>query len=332
MLASKGVCALNKGHSDKGLLRKSIIKLYSMPVVGEWFKQMSYERNVRKIVEHNSSYTTNEERASELERVYRRKIGRELNLENPISYTEKMQWSKLYDCTEIKGMLTDKYAVREWIKEKIGEEYLIPLLAIYDSPDDIEYKSLPDEFVIKMNNGSATNIICTNKGKLNKRLVKRKLNYWLKTPFSMMSWFEMHYDYIKPKILIEKYMHDEKTDDLRDYKFLCFDGVPYYVWVDFNRNTAHSRKVFNMNWELQEWNQFNYEERNIDVPRPETFNEMVKIVEILSEGFSHVRVDLYEINGKVYFGEMTFTNASGLEKIEPYEMDVELGNLWNLHM
>ena len=98
-------------------------------------------------------------------------------------------------------------------------------------------------------------------------------------------------------------MHDEKTDDLRDYKFLCFDGVPYYVWVDFNRNTAHSRKVYNMNWELQEWNQFNYEERNIDVPRPETFNEMVKIVEILSEGFSHVRVDLYELMGKCILGK-----------------------------
>lgn len=312
------------------ILRKYVNKLYSMPVAGEWLQQLSYERNVEKMVSHNSSFKTDEDRANELRRVYKQKIGRDLNLENPVSYTEKMQWSKLYDCTEVKGMLTDKYVVREWIKKKIGEKYLIPLIAAYDSPDEIDYNCLPNRFVIKMNNGSATNIICTDKRKLNKRLTKRRLKYWFKTPFSMMSWFEMHYDYIKPKILIEKYMHDEKTDDLRDYKFLCFDGVPYYVWVDLNRNIAHSRKVFDMNWELQKWNQFNYKEKDVEIPKPDTFSEMVEITKKLSYGFSHVRVDLYEINGKVYFGEMTFTNASGLEKIEPYEADVELGNLWHL--
>lgn len=125
-------------------------------------------------------------------------------------------------------------------------------------------------------------------------------------------------------------MHDDETDDLRDYKFLCFDGKPFFVWVDMNRQTRHTRKIFNMEWKLQNWNQYSYPETDAEVLPPKNFELMKKLAAQLSKGFPHVRVDLYEINGKVYFGEMTFTNASGLEPIHPKEMDRYLGDLWVL--
>ena len=202
-----------------------------------------------------------------LKRVYRKKIGHDLNLENPVTYTEKMQWSKLYDNSPLKGELTDKYAVREWVKEKVGDQYLIPLLGVYNFVNEINFDTLPNQFVLKTNNGSATNIIVHDKKKLNKHLTRKRLKFWLNTPFSLVSWFEMHYDYIKPKIIVEQLMHDTQTDDLRDYKFLCFDSVPHYVWVDFNRRSTHSRKIYDMNWNLQKWNQYNYPEKNIEVKK-----------------------------------------------------------------
>lgn len=316
---------------NKALMQKAFSLLCKLPFVGGFLEELRYENTIQNTVNRNKQFDTEEKVISELKRVYLQKIGRELNLDSPRSYTEKMQWSKLYDNTPLKGKLTDKLAVREWVKSKIGEEYLIPMIGDgFDCASDIDFDMLPPKFVLKTNNGSATNIIVKDKSKLNRFLIKRRLNFWLSVPFSLLSWFEFHYDYIEPKIIIEQYMHDDETDDLRDYKFLCFNGVPHFVWVDMNRHTRHTRKIFNMEWELQEWNQYDYPENNADILPPKNFELMKEIAAKLSKGFTHVRVDLYEINGKVYFGEMTFTNASGLEPINPPEADNYLGDLWIL--
>lgn len=272
-----------------------------------------------------------EMRKKYIARIYKKCIGREMDWNNLVTYTEKMQYAKLLDISDLKVELTDKIMVREWIKERIGEEYLIPILGIYDKPEEINYDILPNKFVIKTNNASGTNIIVKDKEKLNKKEVAKKLNQWLKEDFSYVSCFEMHYSYIKPKILIEKYI-ETKNDDLQDYKFMCFNSKVYYCWVDVGRYKDHKRNIYNLDWELQPFNQYTYGNTSYEIKKPEKFDEMVEIASSLCRGFSHVRVDLYNVDGKIYFGEMTFTNGGGYEAIYPKEYDKVLGDLWNIEI
>ena len=248
---------------------------------------------------------------------------------NPRTYTQKIQWLKLYDSTPIKSQLTDKVAVREWIKDKIGEEYLIPVIGVYDHFEDIDFKSLPNQFVIKLNHGSGWNIVVKDKTKLDVNDAKKRIKKWMKLDFSFWSVYEMHYSPIKPRILIEKYVEDSKGK-LSDYKFLAFDGIVKYCWMDFDRAERHKRNVYDLEWNLQPWNQYTYGNYEGTVDKPKNFEEMCRIATILSEGFNHVRIDLYNVDGKIYFGEMTFTNGSGLEKITPKEYDSMLGNMLTL--
>ena len=248
----------------------------------------------------------------------------------PKTYTEKIQWSKIYDSTSLKGKLSDKYAVRNWVKEKIGEEYLIPLIGVWESFDDIDFESLPSSFVLKTNHGSGTNLLVKDKNQLNLNVTKRLFDFWMKQNFAYFGCgYEMHYKYIKPKIIAEEYLKD-LNEELSDYKFLCFNGQPYYCWVDVNRNSNHKRNVYDLEWNLQPWNQFNYGNTETDIPCPENFGNMIKLAQCLSEGFEHVRVDLYNVKGRIYFGEMTFTNGKGYEPIIPKEYDLMIGNLWTI--
>lgn len=253
--------------------------------------------------------------------------GHALNWENPTLYTEKMQWEKLYNKDPMKVTLTDKYLVREWVKEKIGEEYLIPLIGVWYKFSDIPFKSLPSQFVLKTNHGTGTNIIIKDKSKCNWRDAKRKIEDWMKMDFAYTNLFEMHYSQIDRKIIAEKYIESE-TGDLQDYKFLCFGGVPKFCWVDLGRYTKHTRTVFDMSWQKQPWTQAKSTVDNI--AKPKNFEKMVEIVTKLCEGFSQVRVDLYNVDGKIYFGEITFTNGSGFDRIIPAEYDKMLGDLWEL--
>lgn len=261
--------------------------------------------------------------------MYKRKMNAELEWSNLRTYNEKMQWVKLYDRDPLKTTLSDKYLVREWIKNTIGEKYLIPILGVWDKFDDIDFDSLPDQFVLKTNHGSGTNLIVNNKNKLDKRKAKKQFDNWMKINYAFMSGFELQYNDIKPKIIAEKYIVDNDCE-LKDYKFLCFDSKVYFCWIDVGRFTDHRRNVYNLEWELQKWSQHSYGNTDFQVPKPENYGLMVNLAERLCEGFSHVRVDLYNVNGKIYFGEMTFTNASGFEKITPQEYNLMLGNLWRL--
>ena len=261
---------------------------------------------------------------------YEAAIGHKLNWDNLQTYTEKMQWAKLYDKNPLKATLTDKYLVREWVEKTIGGEYLIPLLGVWDNFEYIDFSELPDRFVLKTNHGSGTNLIVKDKSKLNLKRAKRMFDDWMNIDYAYNSNFEMHYTDIKPKIIAEKYM-ETSTGELPDYKFLCFGGKPYYCWVDCGRFTNHTRNVYDLDWKLQSWSQC-HPINEVIIEKPAKFETMVMLAQKLSEGLSHVRVDFYNIDGNIYFGEMTFTNASGLERIYPDEWDKRLGELWQLEM
>lgn len=292
-----------------------------------YYKLLGIKRNRLK----NKFYIKSKyEMMKDVEKQYKDRIGRKLDWKNLQTYTEKMQWEKLFDNNPMKTRLSDKYNVRLWVEKKIGSKYLIPLLGRWDNAEKIDFKRLPNKFVLKTNCGSGDVIIVRNKKKLKNhdyKVIREKLKYYMNYDFGISS-YELHYSKIKPCIIAEQYIESEFVD-LPDYKFLCFDGKPQYCWVDIGRYTNHSRHVYNTEWVFQKWNQV-YPISNAGIPKPENFDEMLKIVTVLSEGFPHVRVDLYNINGKIYFGEMTFTNGSGYDMIHPYSADLMLGEMWKI--
>lgn len=268
---------------------------------------------------------------NKISKIYKKRIGKNINWNNPTTYTEKMQWEKLYDNNPLKSELSDKYLVREWVKEKIGEKYLIDIYGVWDSFSEIDFKKLPKSFVLKTNHGSGTIYIVKDKNKMDYNEVKNLFDDWMQMDYAFCTGFELHYSKIRRRIIAEKYIETD-NDDLQDYKFLCFDGKPYFCWVDVGRFSNHKRNVYDLDWNLQRWNQSEYGNTGETIPKPNNFSEMIKIAEKLCQGFSHVRVDLYNVKGKIYFGEMTFTNGSGFDKIVPDEYDLILGNMWKLDM
>lgn len=246
--------------------------------------------------------------------------GESLNFDNPLSFNQKLQWLKLYDSTEEKGRLADKYLVREWVKEKIGEQYLIPCLGVWDKFEDIDFESLPIEFVLKTNHGSSTNVIVNDKAKINKTELKLRFQRWLSTNYALKMGFELHYGLIKPIIICEKYM----GNNLTDYKLFCFDGKPEFFWVDTGRFSVHKRNTYDLNWNELPFVIDNFD--RVDVKKPANLEKMITLAKSLSEGFSFVRVDFYEIKGKLYFGEMTFTSSSGRDPFNPSEYNLVYGS------
>lgn len=260
-----------------------------------------------------------------LKLLYKTETGRRLNFKNPRTYNEKLQWIKLYDKKPEYTLYADKYRVREYISKTIGGEHLIPLLDVYNSVSEIEWDGFPDQFVLKCTHGSGSNIICKDKSKLDIVEAERKLEKWMKKNWY---WFgrEWCYKNIKPRIICEKYMVDESGYELKDYKFFCFNGEPKLVQVDYDRFAGHERNVYSLEWEFIDViiKYPNNPKRQIE--KPKNLDGMIKIAAILSKGIPHVRVDLYDVNGSIYFGEMTFYHGSGFEKIIPESYDYLLGN------
>lgn len=292
-------------------------------------KYITHKNNLEIKKEIKRSQFTNKQMEDNLKFVYKNRTNQDLDWTNLERYTEKMQWAKLYDGSQLKTKLSDKYLVRQWIADKIGESYLIPLLGVWDSFEEINLENLPDQFVLKVNHSSGVNLIVKDKSQIDWKLQKVIFNNALQRNFGYTESLELHYKDIQPKIIAEEYIEDS-SGQLNDYKFLCFGGKVYYCWVDFDRYDEHKRNIYNLDWELQDWNQYNYSNFEGSVPKPKNFELMVELAEILCEGFSHVRVDLYNVDGKIYFGEMTFTNGAGFEIIHPDEANLMLGDLWDL--
>lgn len=257
---------------------------------------------------------------------YRIRIGKGLDLENPKSFNEKLQWLKLYDRRPEYTMMVDKYEVRKYIAEKIGEEYLIPLIGVYETVDEIDLDTLPNQFVIKCNHDSGSAIICKDKALLNFKEFKRKINKHL---FRNFFWVAREWPYknVKPRIICEKYMIDESGKELKDYKMLCFNGKVLCSFVCLNRN---SEKGLNVDFYDIEWNPMlferHYPRSNTIIPKPKTYAKMIELAEALSKGIPFVRVDFYEVDGHLYFGELTFYPGSGFEEFTPESFDYLLGS------
>ncbi len=264
----------------------------------------------------------------ELRMWYLNATGNHLNLEHPETINEKIQWLKLYDSTPLKSKLTDKYAVREFIKEKIGEKYLIPNLGVWNKFDDIDFDKLPKQFVLKGTHGCGCNIIVRDKSTFDINDARNKFKKWMKTNYAFTNGFELHYSAIKPKIIAEKYI--EAVDQAAiDYKFICCDGKPILCWVTNKYLDVHKRSFYR----IPTWDLLNVELKDggaeLDkqgVPKPQKLEEMIKVAETLSKGFPFVRVDLYLIDNNVYFGEMTFTSASGAAAFYPDKWNYILGD------
>ena len=257
---------------------------------------------------------------------HRIKLNEKLDLDNPITYNQKLQWLKLYNRNPLYTQLVDKYEVREYVANKIGDEYLIPLLDVWNNADDIKFDALPNQFVLKCTHDSGGLVICKDKSNLEINEAKHKLN---KSMGHNYFWAQREWPYkkVKPRIIAEEYMFDEKTNELRDYKFFCFNGEVKVMFVATNRGADTRFDFFNPDFNHIPLKQYY---PNADstkkIEKPHLFEEMKIIAGRLSENMPHVRVDLYEINGKIYFGELTFFHFSGWKKFEPREFDELFGN------
>lgn len=252
--------------------------------------------------------------------------GKEINLSHPATFSEKIQWFKLYRSTRLKAKLSDKYLVRKWVEKKIGSQYLIPLIGVYKRFEDIDFETLPKKFALKCNHGSGWNEIVFDKDNLNKDELKEKVDRWMTTNFAYKVGLELHYKYIKPRIVIEEFM-ENKGGSLWDYKFACFDGKVKFIWVDTDRYTSHRRTLFDREWNVLPF-MLEYPVDEILPEKPKQLQDMIVLAEKLAKGFSHVRVDFYLLNdGSIKFGEMTFTSGSGMDRFVPQYFDRVLGDL-----
>ena len=268
-----------------------------------------------------------------LEYLYLRYMNAILDLSNVKTFTEKIQYLKLMDMDELKCQLSDKFLVREWVHKKNCENlFMIPLINTSETYSQIDFSDLPEQFVLKMNHGSGMNYIVKEKS----RLTQSDFNYmhdlfywWKRCPFYADT-MQLQYKNIKRKIVVEKYI--EQMDlDLFDYKVHCFNGEPRFIQCIGSRNIkTHTgfQNNYDFEWNKLEWTFEDYPNFVKEIPKPECLDDMYNIAKKLSEGFIYVRVDLYEIDGKVYFGEMTFTPASGYYPYKgtwTYDMDIKLG-------
>lgn len=260
-----------------------------------------------------------------LKRMYRFYMGRELNLDNPKLYTEKLQWLKLYDHRSEYTNMVDKYVAKQFVIERIGAEYVIPLLEVWERVEDIDFALLPDKFVLKTTHDSGGLVICKDKSQLNIKETRKKLNYFLKRHYYDCN-REWPYKNIKPRIIAEAYMEDSVYKELRDYKFFTFGGVPKVLYIAQGRGKGEPTVAdfFDMNF-MHLPLTIDHEMASTPPEAPKNFVLMKNLAAKLSEGTPQLRVDFYEVNGKVYFGEMTFFHCSGLAPFHPEKWDEILG-------
>lgn len=258
---------------------------------------------------------------------YKWLMHRPLDLDNPRTYTEKIQWLKLYDRNPLYTKMVCKYDAKEYVKSILGEEYIIPTIGVWDSVEDIDFDSLPNQFVLKCTHDSGGLVICKDKSKLDIYSAKKKLKKCLNTNYYITS-KEWPYKNVKRRIIAEKYMVDESGYELKDYKFFCFGGKVKALFVATDRGVEGEETKFDFFDEnFKHLPLTNGHPNTKKTPKkPEFFDEMKRIAEILSKNIPHVRVDLYNINGKIYFGEMTFAHWSGFVPFQPEEWDYIFGS------
>ncbi len=263
-----------------------------------------------------------------LKLLYRLKLGRKLDLKCPMRFTEKLQWLKLYDRKPLYTKLVDKAEVKDYVAGIIGDDYIIPTLGLWNRPEDIDWNSLPDRFILKTTHGGGGSgvVICSDKGQLDKKMAVDKLNRCMKQDIyaTLREW---PYKEVPHRVIAEQLLDkDPQYDDVPDYKFYCFNGIPIVVLIATNRFTDHNFNYYDM--EFKKLNITSSAGRNaaIEFSKPSRFEEMKEIASKLSQGFAHIRVDLYYSNNKIYFGELTFYDSSGFDNLSSDSVDLEWGS------
>ena len=252
-------------------------------------------------------------------------MGKYPDLKNPKTFNEKLQWLKLHDRKPEFSDMVDKYEVKKIIARRLGEEYLIPTLGVWDRVEEIDFDSLPEQFVLKCTHDSGGSVICKDKKSLDREHAKEVLRRSMSRNYY---WHgrEWAYKNVRPRIIAEQYMVDESGVELKDYKIFNFNGTPKLFQVDFNRFVKHTKNIYDTDWNYQNV-AINYPtDPNVKIEKPACLEEMLSIAAKLSAGFPFLRTDFYVINGKVYFGELTFFPGSGFMKITPESFDLEMGS------
>lgn len=251
--------------------------------------------------------------------------GEKLELHNPKTFNQKIQWMKLYDSSYEKGRLADKYLVRGYVTERIGDQYLVPLLGVWDDPDDIDFDKLPDRFVLKVTHGCGWNVIVRDKSKLNVAATRERLRSWLETDWAWAGGLELHYHYCEPRIIAEQYLENDGDGSLVDYKVHVFNAGDPIVLVCRDRAEGRlpKKSYYDASWSRVDLYEGGSE--SFECPRPPHLEEMLRNSRDLARGFRFVRVDWYEVGGQLYFGEMTFTPANGVKRFVPPEWNLEFG-------
>lgn len=324
----------------KGLLLKNsyIRKIYNQNKQIKECKQniKSLKKEIkmlRKDIEYKIESIASEDKYEELLKLwYRENKGSVLDLSNPKTLDDKIQWLKLNRNSKRRSELADKLKVREFVENTIGDDYLVPLLGVYNHPEDIPFEDLPDSFVIKANHGCGYNLIVKDKELIDVNEAKNELNVWMSENYAFKNGFELQYKDIARKLIVEQYIEDSEGA-LNDYKFYCFGAHVECVVVCIDRATNKSFYLFDRNWELLRYNKKGKAApKGFSLPKPKGLDEMFKIAGRLSEasGEPFVRVDLYNCDEHIYFGEMTFTPASGVDKNRSEEADIYFGELLDI--
>ena len=254
------------------------------------------------------------------------RMGKKLDLKHPKTYSEKLQWLKLYDRKSEYIDMVDKYEAKRYVAERIGEEYIIPTLGVWEKFEDIDFESLPDRFVLKCTHDSGGLVVCRDKNTLDLEAARAKIE----TSLARIYYFhgrEWPYKHVKPRVIAEQYMEDAESDELRDYKFYCFGGEPKFLYVSqglSNHSTAHISYV-SLDWEKMPFERMDFANFDVLPKRPLNFDKMLESCRILSANIPFLRVDFYEVNGHMYFGELTFFPGSGTTEFHPNEWDAMLG-------
>jgi hypothetical protein len=254
---------------------------------------------------------------------YWAEIGKKLNIDEPETYNEKLQWLKLHDRKPEYTSYADKFEVQRYIRETIGEKYLIPLIGVYENVDEIDWEALPDRFVMKCTHGSGTNIICTDKAKLDIGDAKNKLKKWMGKNWY---WYGREWPYkgIKPRIICQEFIAEsDKTPD--DYKVFCFNGKAKFISLHMERFSDQKIDYYDLNWNKLSMKWGNKPSEHV-YEKPLCFNEMLRLSEQLAADLYHIRIDWFLVKDKLYFGEITFYDGSGFYAFEKEEDDKLLGS------
>lgn len=258
---------------------------------------------------------------------FKRVFGYELNLEHPQTFNEKLQWLKLYDRKPEYTRMVDKYEAKKYVAERIGEDHIIPTLGVWERFDDIDFEALPDQFVLKCTHDCGGLVICRDKSRLDIPAARKKINRCLKRNYYYSN-REWPYRGVQPRIIAEAYMEDAETAELRDYKFFCFNGAAKLLFIASERQKEGEETKFDFfDMEFQHLDVRNgHPNADVCPEKPKHFDEMRAFAEKLSQGIPQLRVDFYEANDQVYFGELTFYHWSGIVPFDPPEWDRILGD------